>query len=69
MTGIAFVALVAGILICVFADVWWKVFIGLVMGILGGLFIDFAFERLFYGIRRLQDHLGLEDDYDSRKHD
>ena len=66
MTGIAVAAVVTGILLCAFADVWWKWFIGLVLGGLGGLFIESVIVRLFHSIWRLQDHLGLEDDYEIR---
>lgn len=65
MTGVAVVAIVAGTLLCIGADVWWKWFIGIVLALLGSFFIESVIERIFRSIWRLQDHLGLEDDYES----
>ena len=69
MTGIAVVLITAGTLVCCVSNAWWQTLLGSLLAVLGAFWIEAVVERLFHSIWRLQEHLGLEDDYDPRKHD
>ena len=69
MTGIVVVLIVAGTLVCCVSTGWWQTLLGTLLVVLGAFWIEAVVERLFHSIWRLQEHLGLEDDYDPRKHD
>lgn len=66
MTGIAVVLIVAGTLVCCVSTAWWQTLLGSLLAVLGAFWIEAVVERLFHSIWRLQEHLGLEDDYEFR---
>ena len=69
MTYLYVLSLVMGVHIWFIADTWWKWLIGSIFAFVRGVGLEAVIERLFRSIWRLQEHLGLEDDYDPRKYD
>ena len=52
---------------CFFNAYAWNMWLlGVAASFIGSLMLEAVIERLFHSIWRLQDHLGLEDDYEFR---
>ena len=66
MTYLAVILIAFGVYCFASSYAWYIWVLGFVACFIGSLMLEAVIERLFHSIWRLQDHLGLEDDYELR---